>query len=101
MKTIIFLLLLLLPLYLGAEFVICNETGIQYEPEIGFDGTNFFVIWSDVRGSRTSIFGARVTQSGTVLDPGGFRLLLQDDEQSHSSIAYDSTNYLVVWKFGC
>ena len=101
MKLLTFLCLLLLPFCMNAEFIICNETGIQYEPEIGFDGTNFFVIWSDTRGTLPSIFGARVTQSGIVLDPGGFRLLLEDDDQSHSSIAYDGTNYLVVWKFGC
>lgn len=100
MKLLTFLCLLLLPLYLGGEFIICNETGIQYEPEIGFDGTNFFVIWSDERGSASSIYGTRVTQSGIILDPGGFKLLHENDCQSHPSVAYDGMNYLVVLKFG-
>ncbi len=101
MKPIIFLSFLLFPLYLSAEFIICGEPGIQYEPEVGFDGTNFLAVWTDGRSYLSGIYGARVTQTGSVLDPGGFKLLQESDNQSSSSLAYNGVHYLVVWKFGC
>ncbi len=101
MKTIIVLSLFLLPVCLSADFFICNETGYQFEPEIGFDGTNFFVVWNDARGEISSIYGARVTQSGAILDPGGFKLLNEDDLQSSPCVAFDDTNYFVTWQYGC
>ena len=101
MKTIIVLSLFLIPFCLNADFLVCSEEGYQYEPEIGFDGTNFFVVWNDGRGNGSSIYGARITQSGTVLDQGGFKLLNEDDLQSSPCVAFDSTNYIVTWQYGC
>jgi hypothetical protein len=85
----------------NAEFVVCDEHGVQYAPSIGFDGTNFLVTWTDGRGALEQIYGARVSSSGVVLDPDGFPILSENDEQVSSDIAFDGTNYLVVWQFGC
>jgi hypothetical protein len=43
-------------------------------PSIGYDGTNYFVVWTDDRSSTTEIYGARVTSAGRVLDHDGIRL---------------------------
>ena len=94
-------LLLLLSLFLNGEFIVCSEPGVQFEPEVGFDGTNYFVVWSDGRGAKSELYAARVTQSGIVLDPGGIQLLKELDEQAHPSVSFDGENYLVVYQYGC
>lgn len=95
------LLVFIAPMLGNAEFIVCDEQGIQYGPSIGFDGTNFLISWTDGRDSLEQIYAARVSTSGTVLDPGGFPVLPEADEQISANIAYDGTNYLIVWQFGC
>jgi hypothetical protein len=94
-------LIFLIAAFAHGEFIICNERGVQYGSSIGFDGSNFLVTWTDGRDSLEQIYAARVSTTGIVLDPGGFPVLLENDEQISSDIAYDGTNYLVVWQFGC
>ena len=103
MKLTVFLLISIFSFsaLLNAEFVICDESGVQIEPTIGFDGSNFIVFWTDGRDSLEQIYGARVTTSGVVLDPGGFQLIMEREEQISPSVAFDGTNYLVVWQHDC
>ncbi|GIW81376.1 MAG: hypothetical protein KatS3mg105_3183 [Gemmatales bacterium] len=47
----------------------------QAVPDVAWDGKNFQVVWQDFRsGNRYEVYGARVTESGKVLEAGG-RLL--------------------------
>jgi len=74
-------------------------TGSSYYPSVAFDGTNYLVVWHDGRGSSGgwSIYGARVTPQGDVLDPNGFVICDEPMNQEHSSVGFDGTNYLVAW----
>lgn len=71
----------------------------SYYPSVAFDGTNHLVVWHDGRGSSGgwSIYGARVTPQGNVLDPDGFVICDEPMNQEHSSVGFDGTNYLVAW----
>ncbi len=82
--------------------LLSNQNYNQWDPTVAFDGTNYLVVWEDVRASSANpgIYGARVTTSGTVLDPGGFPISLffiSMPDYVSSTIAFDGTNYLVVW----
>ena len=61
---------------------------------VAFDGTNYLAVWSE----DSDLVGARVTQDGVVLDPGGIRISTAGNVQESPSIAFDGTNYLVVWQ---
>ena len=70
----------------------------QWHPSVAFDGTNYLVVWHDHRnGKDFGIYGTRVDQAGTVLDPYGFVISDTIRQQSYPSVAFDGTNYLVVW----
>ena len=60
------------------NFTIAEAPGRQLRPVVGWDGENFLVVWDDQRNQgaffdeRTDIYGARVSETGTVLDPSAF-----------------------------
>ncbi len=74
--------------------IVCGETGFQRTPSVCFGDTNFLVVWTDERPGN--IYGARVSQTGVVLDPGGIRIALTGSG-NFPSVSFDGNNYLVVW----
>jgi hypothetical protein len=73
----------------------------QYSSSVAFDGTNYLVVWEDARnGLGYDIYGARVTTAGTILDPSAIAISTAVNSQSSPAVAFDGTNYLVVWDDG-
>lgn len=66
--------------FLTGNFTIAEAGGRQLCPTVGWDGTDFIVVWDDQRNQeaffdeRTDIYGARVTPAGVVRDPSGFAI---------------------------
>jgi len=65
--------------------------------DIAFDGTNYLVVWADHRSNSMDVFGARLTPGGVLLDSGGFLISRAPLDQLEPAVAFDGTNYLVVW----
>ena len=97
----VLLLSLVLP---AAEFPICTAADNQYYPCAIYANDQYYVFWPDYRydavDSSQSIFGARVSTSGTVLDPDG-KLLYRHRTGEAPAVAYDGTNFLVVFRDSC
>jgi len=79
-----------------AGIVISASLGNQQTPSVAFDGTNFLVVWMDLRTLR-EIYAARVSPDGAVLDPDGIVISSTSCELWQPSVTFGGTNYLVVW----
>jgi hypothetical protein len=81
----------------GAGIAISPSAGHdRADPAVAFDGTNFFVVWSQIEGTEQEISGARVSPAGVVLDPAGISITAGEDRET-PALAFDGTNHLVVW----
>jgi len=82
----------------ASGFVISNASGDQQPTRVAFDGANYFVVWGDNRsGTNLDIYGARVSPNGAVLDTSGIAISTAASDQTYPQLAFDGTNYLVVW----
>jgi hypothetical protein len=78
--------------------VVSGAAGGQLSPAVAFDGTNFFVVWADIRTGGYDIYGSRVSKAGAVLDPAGIPVSASAGPQDIPSVAWNGTRYLVVWQ---
>ena len=71
-------------------------------PAVTSDGSNWLVVWRDIRNSSSyyDIYCARVSEAGIVLDPSGITICTMDNEQDNPAVSFDSMyyNYMVVWE---
>lgn len=65
-------------------------------PAVAYGGGKYLVVWGDVR--EGGIYGSRMKQDGSLVDPVGFRINLEDDSGRNPSLAYDGKNFMVVWE---
>ena len=77
---------------------ISTNAYIKYAPALAHDGTNFLVVWHEARTGGHDLHGARVSGAGTVLDPSGIPISTAVNDQTAPSVAYNGTNFLVVWQ---
>jgi hypothetical protein len=78
---------------------ICTDSADQWNVAVGSDPTYFYAVWQDQRsGTSIDIYGARIDKStGTVVDSAGNFVSKASTDQTEPAIAFDGTNYLVVW----
>ena len=86
----------------GTGIPISTAAEARVDPAVAFDGTNYLVVWSDNRNSQSTqfapdIYGARRQHFGTVLDSAGIPISTAANVQVAPAVAFDGTNYLVVW----
>ena len=78
-----------------------GDTGIElgngYYPWIAFNGTNFLVAWHYFGTNGLDIFGSLVSTDGTILPPGIITITSELNDQDHSSVASNGTDFFVSW----
>ena len=94
--------LLMSCILINADFPICAESHSQYYPYPVYANSQFYVFWGDRRDYSPyySVYAARVTESGTVLDPDG-KLLYKWQAGYEPTAAFDGTNFLVTFRDSC
>jgi len=81
--------------------VISQATTNQVLPAVAGNGTNFFVVWQDLRIKRAfpgNVFGTPVNLEGNSLNRNGIAIgPLSANAQGDPAVAFDGKNYLAVW----
>jgi len=90
---------------IGPEFAIDVPVSMpaatdQARPEVEFDGTNHFVIWTDTRPGDNGLYGARVAPDGTVIDPSGLLLHTSAGSIYDYKLSLMNGVHLLVWRSG-
>jgi hypothetical protein len=82
----------------SAGFAISAASNLQGSPGIAFGRDEALVVWQDMRGGiDVDVYGSRITSAGEVLDPSGVEISAIANNQWFPKVAFDGTNYLVVW----
>lgn len=81
-----------------AGIAISVLSSLEYMPSVGFGGLHYLVAWEDLRNGLLDVYCARIDSNGVVIDPGGIAVTTADSLQSNSAIAFDGSNYFVVWQ---
>jgi len=84
----------------SGPFPITSDASSHFNAVVGFDGTNYLVVWEQTPTPALTlphIYGIRVSPAGTLIDPAPFPISTAANGQTGPSIAFDGTNYLVVW----
>ncbi len=91
--------------YASGELIDASAIGVktlagsqQIMPAVAFDGANYLVVWQDSRNGTWDIYGRLVSAQGVVLSPVDIPISTAVDAQSLPDVAFDGTNYLVVWQ---
>jgi len=74
-----------------------SDIGVEREPDITFNGSNYIVVWSEGDfGGMHKVRAARVTPEGAVLDSG---ILFGNDSylEYHPSVSFGDNHCLAVW----
>lgn len=88
----------------GYDIAISTAAYAQLEPSVAGAGSTFVVVWKDKRAYYyADIWGARVSDTGSVLDSSGIQLSSASLEESSPSIAgfndfgIGGQNFFVAW----
>ncbi|MBI1177956.1 hypothetical protein GC207_11035 [bacterium] len=71
----------------------------QWNVAITGNGTTGLIVWQDGRnGTDDELYGARINEAGTVLDPNGIAISQQAGQQRFPAVAAIGANFLVTWQ---
>jgi len=78
----------------GLPIAVSDST--EQSPRIAWNGSTYLVVWNDIRDGEQTVYGARVSRDGTVLDVPGFPVAPFWGGESRTALASDGTDFLVI-----
>mgnify|MGYP005843481367 CR=1 FL=1 len=85
----------------GPEVVMSLSAQDQSPSAVAFDGTNYVAVWADRRGGYYAIYAARIDKDGNVIDAEGVPVTAPPAaNQTEPAIAWNGSNFLIVWTEG-
>jgi hypothetical protein len=83
-----------------AGIPIATRAENQQNPAVGFDGTDWFVVWQHESRNDDDIHGARVSADGAVRDADGIPIATTSADEASPRLSFDGTSWLVVYDAG-
>lgn len=85
---------------LGSYIEITDETETQTHPAVAANGTDYFAVWDDARGSSNApdIWGVPVKGGGSVVSSSEIEISDATGTQLHPEVVHDGLHYGVVWQ---
>lgn len=77
--------------------LVTADTTVRTNAAVAFNGTHYLVVWRNVRGNLSSIYGTRVSTAGTVLDTSGIVVSNGPGLATIPFVASNGTDFYVVW----
>jgi hypothetical protein len=69
----------------------------QDSAAIAWDGETYLVVWGEGRSGSDDIYAGRLSADGELLDGAGIAVSTAPGDQDFPSVAWNGSNYLVVW----
>lgn len=80
-------------------FPISSTVGVnEYNPSVSSNGQGFLVIWQDNRDGDYNIYGARVSETGTVIDTTGIPICTAPSDQGNPIASFNGEAYYIFWE---
>jgi hypothetical protein len=67
------------------------------DPAVQYAGDTCLAVWLRTGTGTRGIYGARVTSSGTILDPGGRQFVSSGADPGHATAVSDGVDWFVLW----
>jgi len=77
--------------------LVSADTAVRTSAALAFNGTDSLVVWRNVRGNLSSIYGTRVSSTGTVLDTSGIVVSNGPGTVAVPFVGSNGTDFYVVW----
>ncbi|MDP1916237.1 MAG: Ig-like domain-containing protein [Myxococcales bacterium] len=77
--------------------ILVTELNTNTAPIVSSSGSGYLVVWGDPRTGLSDVVAARLDLDGGLLDLDGIEVTTATHVQVPSDVAWDGTNYLVVW----
>ncbi|HYI00274.1 hypothetical protein [Hyalangium sp.] len=77
--------------------LVTADTAVRTHAALAFNGTNYLVVWRNVRGNLSSIYGTRVSTTGAVLDSAGIVVSNGPGFVAMPFVASNGVDFYVVW----
>lgn len=75
---------------------IPTKTG-ALSPKVAFDGTQWLVVWQDMRFGVAGVYGMRIREDGTILDPIGFPISVRSTPSTNPVVTFVDSHFFVAW----
>ncbi len=79
-----------------SDVKVSSSNGASLNPSVAWNGSEFLVVWDDVKGSNRDIYTRRLDALGSPLAQPK-RLMTDGSIQENPSILWDSSQYALIW----